>query len=224
MKKKLLFAKRLFLLVLSPIVLYLVLALLGMLIPASTKNQENKGNIPIFITSNGFHTAVIIPWAVLKPTLLQSVDNEIFKKYENYQYINLGWGDEGFYMGFMDNQSPTLATSLAALFLPTSSLMYLEFYDFEPQADESTIRLMIDQSQLENLVSFIENSFQKTAQQQFIFHSKGYGADDYFFKGQGSYHLFSTCNSWTNNALKAGSLPASLWSPFAQGVMWRMKK
>jgi hypothetical protein len=34
----------------------------------------------------------------------------------------------------------------------------------------------------------------------------------------GSYNLFHTCNTWTNDALKAGGQKACWWTPFDAGI------
>ena len=50
-----------------------------------------------------------------------------------------------------------------------------------------------------------------------------YGNSDAFYDATGSYSLFHTCNSWTNNALKAAGMKASVWTPFDKGIFHQYK-
>ena len=45
-----------------------------------------------------------------------------------------------------------------------------------------------------------------------------YGENDAFYEAVGSYNLFYTCNTWTNNALKAMHTDAALWTITEQGL------
>ena len=46
-----------------------------------------------------------------------------------------------------------------------------------------------------------------------------YGDNDAFYKANGRYNLFFTCNSWTNKKLKDSNLKSCIWTPFAFDVM-----
>ena len=46
---------------------------------------------------------------------------------------------------------------------------------------------------------------------------------DAFYDAKGSYNLTRTCNTWTNNALKAAGLKACLWTPFDSGIFWQYR-
>lgn len=45
-----------------------------------------------------------------------------------------------------------------------------------------------------------------------------YGLTDAFYDGVGRYNLFRTCNTWTNDALKACGQKACWWTPFDTGI------
>ena len=53
----------------------------------------------------------------------------------------------------------------------------------------------------------------------------GYGPHDAFYHGVGKASAIKTCNQWVGRAASAspGSRPA-LWSPFAQGLLWRYRR
>ena len=223
MKKILQSAFRLFLILIGSIVLYLLLAFVGTLVPISAKETQDEKNIPIFVISNGFHTDLIIPLQNPHFDWLSKMDTTGFEQYQNYKYLALGWGDKGFFMESFNNQFPSLATTLNAAFIPSESLMHLAFYQNSILENECTIKRYMSEDDLKNLITFVEKSFQLNKNKKFIFYSKGYGYDDFFFKANGYYHLFNTCNQWTNEGLAEANQPASLWSPFAQGIIWRVR-
>ena len=51
-----------------------------------------------------------------------------------------------------------------------------------------------------------------------------YGQNDAFYEAIGSYSIFHTCNTWTNNLLKKASLPASFWLAFDDGILYQYNK
>jgi uncharacterized protein (TIGR02117 family) len=222
MRKSLLFIGKFLLFFLTLAGIYLLFAVVGTLLPASSEVDSSPKQIPVFVASNGFHTALILPLENKNFDWLAKMDTTIATQYTSYKYISLGWGDRGFFMGYIDNQSPTLLTSLKALFLPTPSLMHVTFYQYEIPTDEHTVKLLINKKQLEKMIDFVKASFEYSEEKKWVFYHNGYGQKDYFFASEDDYHLFNTCNVWTNEALKQSNLPASWWSPFAQGVMWRI--
>ncbi|XQC04883.1 DUF2459 domain-containing protein [Arcobacter cryaerophilus gv. pseudocryaerophilus] len=48
--------------------------------------------------------------------------------------------------------------------------------------------------------------------------------NDAFYEAIGSYSIFHTCNTWTNNLLKKASLPASFWLAFDDGILYQYNK
>ena len=45
-----------------------------------------------------------------------------------------------------------------------------------------------------------------------------YGESDAFYEAKGSYNLFYTCNTWTNDALKSAGAKAALWTITEGGI------
>lgn len=51
-----------------------------------------------------------------------------------------------------------------------------------------------------------------------------YGKTDAFYEAKGKYSLFKTCNTWTNNALKASEQRACVWTIFQSGIFYQLNK
>ena len=45
-----------------------------------------------------------------------------------------------------------------------------------------------------------------------------YGKNDAFYDAKGSYSFLDTCNTWSNNGLKAAGQKAALWTPSDFGI------
>ncbi|MBK6524624.1 MAG: DUF2459 domain-containing protein [Crocinitomicaceae bacterium] len=61
--------------------------------------------------------------------------------------------------------------------------------------------------------------FQKTDGDIDLIANRGYWHNDNFTKPKGSYHLFNTCNAWTNEALKVAGIKTAWLALFPDGIM-----
>ncbi len=209
------------------VISYFVMVVGGLLFPANRSYVAPNEGITIYVQSNGFHTDFVIPIKnqEINTDWLQKIgDSTILAKYTNHQYMSVGWGDEGFYMESYDDNFPSVPTICMALFVPTNTLMHLEFYKNPLTKDENTVQLLITKEQYKILTKYIEDSFKKDIDNHFIpKNARGYGKNDYFFHANKYYHLFNTCNDWTNTGLKQMGIKTSRKAPFASGVMYYLR-
>jgi uncharacterized protein (TIGR02117 family) len=208
--------------------MYTLYAWLSVIFPLNTNYQAPKDGIEVFIISNGFHTEWLLPIREAQTGIdwLKEIGIEDFQeKYEKYHWIGLGWGDEGFFMESYQNEFPSVGTILKAVSLPTSSLVHTSFYPLALKEGENCRKILINKSQYEILAGYILASFAKNeAGKPLIFRLDGYGQNDHFFRGIEDYHLFNTCNDWTNNGMKIIGLPSARKAPFAESVMYFLPK
>lgn len=101
--------------------------------------------------------------------------------------------------------------------------MHVHFYK-EVLEDENNFKVFLNEQQYRQLEEFIKNSFNtdRNGKPQIIPELR-YGSNDAFYKATGSLTLFNTCNTWTNNALKASNLRACLWTPFDKGIFYQYR-
>ncbi len=205
----------------SIVVLYVLFAFLFSAIPVNKNFQEDKtSGIDIYLLSNGVHTDLVLPirnrykdWSDVIP-----VDHTISKD-SLMKYIAFGWGDKNFYL-----ETPTWAdlkfsTAFNALFFLSTSAMHVTFYK-HMSAEEYCKKISISAEQYKRMVHYIESSFQKTSEGDFILiKNLSYGNDDCFYDAKGTFNLFYTCNTWTNEGLKQSGLRASLWTPFESALL-----
>ena len=80
---------------------------------------------------------------------------------------------------------------------------------------------VISKEQYQRLISYIERSLQTDASVNAITIGPNarYNDHDAFYEAKGSYNLFHTCNTWTNDALKVSGQKACWWTPYDKGIL-----
>lgn len=151
----------------------------------------------IYLIKQRWHTAIVFHCEDVDSTILPEVNY-----FAGAELIDIGWGDEAFY------QYPDFDWYLAyqALFYPTPSTLRIqgiyitivEYFDLS----EIVVELKIYNEQLKILLKYISNTIWRNAEDQSEMLSAQYLNRVYFFKANGDYYLFNTCNTWLAKGLK----------------------
>ncbi|ANF53040.1 urease-associated protein [Chryseobacterium glaciei] len=207
------------------IVLYGLMAYFLPFIEISEKDDGEKKEIPIYIYTNGVHTDIVMPvkndmqdWSTKIPFA-----NTKSKK-TDYNYIGVGWGDKGFYLDTPTWADLKFSTAFKAAFWLGESAMHCTYYKSMKEADDCKI-IMISRSQYKDLAKFVEDKFDKDQNGNFILIPTNavYSDNDAFYDAQGKYSFLYTCNTWSNNALKAAGQKAAFWTPTDSGIFQHYK-
>lgn len=195
-------------------------------IPVKEKTTADTKDFEVYIKTNGVHTDVVIPvkttemdWSnLLKYQHLNTTDT-------NFKYVGIGWGDKGFYL-----ETPTwgdlkFKTAFKAGFGLGSTAIHATYF-YRVTENETCKKISISKQQYNHLVTYIKNSFQVDSLNQFVNIKTNavYGNTDAFYEAKGKYSLFKTCNTWTNNALKASGQRACVWTIFQSGIFYQLNK
>lgn len=180
-------------------------------------------DIIIYLKSNGVHMDLVLPVKTENKDWSQHIPYRNTRSGDTlFNYIAFGWGDKGFYL-----ETPTWAdlkarTAFKAAFGLSKSAIHATFYN-KLRESERCVRLVIAKEQYQRLVTYIENSLQTdgSGSPLVIPTEARYGNHDAFYEAKGKYSLFHTCNTWTNNALKASGQKACLWTPFDKGIFYQ---
>ncbi len=164
----------------------------------------------IFIVNHGWHTGIIIP-----ASHIYSLLPDLQQRFSDNHYLEFGWGDKGFYQA----EEITLGITLRAILWPSDSVMHVVGIDKNPLTyfSQSDIRsLCVSADGYARLVDFIRHSFQLhdhkiSASQQGIY------GDSQFYRGDGRYHLFNTCNNWSAKALASAGFDIFVGSKLTAG-------
>jgi uncharacterized protein (TIGR02117 family) len=185
----------------------------------------SKPEISIYLKSNGVHSDVVVP---IK-TEYKDWSRSILYKYTlsndtAFNYIAFGWGDKGFYLETPTWNDLKASTAFKAAFGLSSPAVHATYYK-QIKLSKRCIRLVITKEQYIRLINYIETSLQTNTkgQPQVVATSVRYGKHDAFYEAKGSYHLFHTCNTWTNDALKACGQKACWWTPFDKGIFYQYR-
>jgi len=206
--------------ILGIIVFYVILVLLIPYIPVAKKPVAERPDIAVYILTNGMHTDVVMP---VNSKIINWNDEIPAGKTRSgrtdYRYISIGWGDKGFYL-----DTPTWAelkpsTAVKAAFWLSESAMHCTYYD-KMEESEDCKKIMLTEKQYAALAEFVKSKFDRDQNGKPIFVKTDavYGKDDTFYDAQGSYSFLNTCNTWTNNALKAAGQKAALWTATDFGI------
>jgi len=194
---------------------YLTIALLGGSMTTGTLKKD--GDIVIFVTSNGIHTDVCIPSITEQCNWPEFISAQPYKTGET-SYIKIGWGDKGFFLDTPEWSDLTVYTALNAAFLPSPTAMHVAYVN-QPETSEVCRKVMIDKKEYLLLIDFIKSSFEKKRNMIQLIAGKGYSNNDNFYEANNSYHLFRTCNSWTNDALKIAGVKTGIYALFPHGIL-----
>ncbi|RBQ30642.1 TIGR02117 family protein [Arcobacter sp. FW59] len=196
-----------------------------MLSRISQNYELNGSDYKIFIKSNGVHTDIVLP---LKNDIF--IWSEYFpfedtkSKSDDFEYISIGWGDKGFYLDTPTWAELKVSTALIAGTGLGNAAFHITYYK-DILEDDLTYSINISKEQYLSIVQSIKESLKYENDKPInIKTTAQYGKNDSFYEASGSYSIFHTCNTWTNNVLKKAKLPASKWVAFDDGILYQYKK
>jgi uncharacterized protein (TIGR02117 family) len=203
--------------------LYLVAALVLGAIPAHPGWRQAPEGVRIFVRTNGVHTWLMVP--IVSPDMdwrpLVPADHLGDPRYGG-NYVALGYGNREFYLNTPTWADLSVKTAFLALFGRGSSLVHAD-HDTDPRPQDYQRPLTLSHAEYRRLVAFIRASFRYDAQGRTIpLIGRGYGPQDMFYEGVGSYNALRDCNEWTGEALRHAGVRTGLWTPFSQSIMWRL--
>ncbi len=202
-----------------PTLLYLGMTAIGLFVSTNPEKHLGSKDYTIYIAVESIHADFILPvqndvidWRTI-------VDPKDFNNISpNPKFIQIGWGDEVFYleMGSLKNLNPDI--TFRATFLPTDSLMHVTYFYNLPYKYIDIRKINITKEQYQKLVDFVKIKFKYENKKAQLLKGKSYYWNDNFYKAEGKYHLFNTCNLWTNRGLKETDIKTSIWSPLKYGI------
>ncbi len=152
-------------------------------------------------------------------------------RFAAYPWLEVGWGDEGFYRDVPTVASLNVGLALRALFRPGNpSVVQVVGVQGEPPAvfrHSDIVRLDLTEAGFVRLAAKVDATFFQPAG------GKGpdalgpglYGAS-LFFRAVGAFHIFNVCNHWIADLLDAAGIPtvrllATLPAGLLLDLKWR---
>jgi uncharacterized protein (TIGR02117 family) len=180
---------------------------------------DSRAATPIYVVSHGWHTGIVVDRKKAEPWL-----PALRGQFINARYLEIGWGDGAFYQA----ENPSVWLALQAAFGSGYSVLHVVALPVEPQhyflAGE-TVAIRLSQPGFRALVEFINASFYLDDSGNIVDLSENSYGDSRFYRANGRYHLLSTCNNWTAQALQTAGVPIdSATAQTAGSVMRQLEK
>lgn len=198
--------------------LYLGIAFGLALFPLNSDLPASPPTIRAYVASNGVHTDFVFPIANAVIDWRDIFALSDFKSPGAVDVIMISWGDEQFFINTPTWDDLTLPTALNALFVPSSSVVHVTYYR-ESGLWGDVYSLNLSEDQYRALVNFVKSNLQWHDNKPVLIDNVAYGYNDAFYRAEGSYTLFRTCNTWVGEGLREAGLTVSLWTPFVDNVV-----
>lgn len=153
----------------------------------------------LFLVSHGWHTGIVMErkdLVALIPPLAGDLGEE--------GYVEVGWGEERFYQA----RETTVGMALRAVLQPNPSVLQVVPLQraaraYFPQSEVA--ELQVEEEGYRALAAFVAESFTRTPAREPIRLSPSLYGNGWFYRAEGSFHAFNTCNTWVARAMeKAG--------------------
>ena len=213
--------RRLTLALLAVPLLYVAAALLGSLIPVNASWREPDRGTTIYLADNGVHADLILPvraagldWAPLVPR------SDMAEARPDMKWIAFGAGERRVYL-----DTPTWADMrLRTLWAATTGGERVIHAEYTSDPGYAAREIRLSPEQYRRLWAAIRAEFRLDERGRPVrIEHPGYGPRDAFYSGIGRASAVSTCNVWVAGRLRLAGVKTPLWSPFAQGLVWRYR-
>jgi len=183
-------------------------------------HQQPAENIQsVYILKHEWHVGIILKRSDTVD-LLTALNND----FKNAKYIEIGWGDKDFYMA----ENGTVWLALKAALWPTQSVLHIAAFNQHPELkfnDDEIIKLKLNPDQYEELCSYINESFELTAEKENVKLGDGLYGNSQFYLSHEKYHLFHTCNVWAARGLKKAQVSIKPYKAItSKNVMKQLQK
>ena len=211
-------------------------AILALLILTDLPGQPERGRsgeIAVRVVDHGYHAGIVLPRAALA-TQARALGlprlEQVAGRFTAYGWLEVGWGDEGFYRHVPAVTDLTLPLALKALFgADNPSVLHVVGLALEPEAmfgTGATLRLDMDAERLGAMARRMEATLASGPDGAPVELGPGLYGPSLFYRASGAYHLTQNCNHWVARLLNAAGVPVSLAAATASaGLMadlrWR---
>ncbi len=201
--------------------LAVVLAMFGCATSPSTPTGQVtcRGSRGFYVLNHGWHTGL----AIASRDLLQVLPT-LTEEFGDGEFVEIGWGDEGFYRA----PRATLGLALRALFWPTATVLHVVKIPGDPRSYFSrseVIEVTVTEEGHRQLVAFVDGTFARSPEGALGALGPGLYGESRFYKAKGAYFMFNTCNTWVAEAVAVSGFPMSTRLALTAGsVMSRLRQ
>ncbi len=171
----------------------------------------------IYIVNHGYHAGIAVPRAALAEQASRrglSALGYVATRFADFDWLEIGWGDEGFYRDVPTVESLTVALALRALFRPGNpSVLHVVGVKNDPRAmfaNSDLVPIGLSDVGFARVATMLDSTFARrndsvTPQEL----GPGLYGTSLFFRANDAFHLFNVCNHWIARVLDAAGIPTA---------------
>jgi uncharacterized protein (TIGR02117 family) len=169
----------------------------------------------VFVASHGYHAGIVVPRepiAVAASRHGLSALGAVAGRFEDFDWLEIGWGDEGFYREVPTVEALNVGLAVRALLRPGNpSVLHVVGVDRDPRAmfaNSDLVRIDLGGESFARLADRLDASFARDGSGVLDLGPGLYGTSR-FFRANGAFHLFNVCNHWLAGLLDAAGVPTA---------------
>ena len=157
----------------------------------------------LYVVSHGWHTGIVVSsgdLVALLPALADDIGNE--------EHVEIGWGEERFYQA----GTGTTGLALRAVLWPNPSVLHAVPFTGPPRSyfpRSEVVEVRVEKAGYAAALAFIAWSFTRTPDGGVLRLGPSLYGNGWFYRAEGSFHVFNTCNTWVAKAIEKTGYPVS---------------
>lgn len=178
--------------------------------------KPGEAVVDVYVVDHGYHVGLIVPVNAMNDTALQNTDDGALaagRRFADHRYLEIGWGDEGFYRHVPTIDRIEWGLAAAALFnVSRPPVLHVVGFDPEPQdafPHSTVVHLALSGRGFARLVSAVSDTFVLNAAREPLDLGPGLYGDSEFYRATGLYNGLNDCNQWVARRLAFAGVPAS---------------
>ncbi len=163
----------------------------------------------------GWHVGLAFPAADLDPAAFPEIAD-----FPDAVWIEVGWGDAGFYR----DPDAGIAAMLSAAFASEGAVLHVVAMPAHPARylpAAEVVAIPLDDAQFERLVAYVSGTVERAGAGRAPAIGPGLYPVSRFYPARGIFSLDRTCNSWVAQALAAAGLPIDPQGVVRAGTLMR---
>lgn len=200
--------------------------------PALWPPAADVPSAEIHVVSHGYHSGIVLERAAMTEAAERGGHAALIavaQRFANYRWLEIGWGDEGFYRTVPDAASLTFRLAIRALFWPgNASIVHVVGLNSHPSDAFPTsdiIRIPLSSAGFARMLDVLEAGFDRgpgAAALEPL--GPGLYGPSLFYRGVDAFHVFNVCNHWVARLLSAAGLPtAPVLATLPPGLFFDLK-
>ncbi len=200
--------------------------------PAVYPPDTQAGNFDVFIVSHGYHAGMVIRRSDLADIASRTGNVALISvanRFGGFEWIEFGWGDEGFYREAPYISSVTIGLALKALFSPGNrSVLHIVGLAAEPRIafpSSGMVRMRLGRVSFERLLHALDTTFARDGNGKLPADlGRGLYGPSLFYRAVGDFSILKVCNHWVADMLDQAGVPTTpLIDTLPQGLLFDLK-